>query len=477
MNVKKSTQVYLLKSSKFGDDQKVERPVSIRVSFKGKSVTVPAGISVSFRSWDAETKRMLPGKTTSKGLSSVQVNREIEKMLDAIDAVFKRYEVQEHVPVPSQVHDDILKKAGKTVKGDASYADKSEFVDDAIAAYIECNGAEKAWSIGSIKVFNTLRHDLASFKKGLKFSHLNEKGLAQFLEWLRFTKPRRTLSRMGDEIEEIGIKDTTILKRISTLRMFLRWADRQGYPVHRAYIDFKPRIRSTHNSVVFLTPEEIQKIQAFDIPASRQSLVRVRDVLVFLCYTGLRFSDVKNLKKSDLRDTYLEVTTVKTADSLRIEFNNISKSILDKYAFMNLPDNMALPVVSNQKMNKLIKELGQMAGIDTPIRRTLYKGSERRDVVLAKYMCLETHTGRRSFICNGLAKGIPVHVMMKWTGHSSYASMKPYIDAVQSVTKAEMQKFNLDAQLPSNKYARISVTEQGKEENVSYYSTSSRSNN
>jgi hypothetical protein len=34
--------------------------------------------------------------------------------------------------------------------------------------------------------------------------------------------------------------------------------------------------------------------------------------------------------------------------------------------------------------------------------------------------------------------------MMKWTGHTSYATMKPYIDAVRTVTMAEMKKFDED---------------------------------
>lgn len=32
---------------------------------------------------------------------------------------------------------------------------------------------------------------------------------------------------------------------------------------------------------------------------------------------------------------------------------------------------------------------------------------------------------------------------MKWTGHSDYKAMKPYIDVVDELKASEMQKFNL----------------------------------
>jgi len=53
-----------------------------------------------------------------------------------------------------------------------------------------------------------------------------------------------------------------------------------------------------------------------------------------------------------------------------------------------------------------------------------------------------THAARRTFICVALATGIPPQVVMKWTGHSDYQAMKPYIDIdIATRTKADaMQK-------------------------------------
>jgi Phage integrase family. len=51
-------------------------------------------------------------------------------------------------------------------------------------------------------------------------------------------------------------------------------------------------------------------------------------------------------------------------------------------------------------------------------------------------------TGRRTFIVNALSLGIPPNIVMKWTGHSDYSSMKPYIDIVDDIKATSMTKFN-----------------------------------
>lgn len=65
------------------------------------------------------------------------------------------------------------------------------------------------------------------------------------------------------------------------------------------------------------------------------------------------------------------------------------------------------------------------------------------DEVLPKYSLLGTHCGRRTFICNALSLGIPPQVVMKWTGHSDYSAMKPYIDIADEIKATAMEKFDL----------------------------------
>ncbi len=94
-------------------------------------------------------------------------------------------------------------------------------------------------------------------------------------------------------------------------------------------------------------------------------------------------------------------------------------------------------------MNDYLKELGQLAGLNEQVRITHYEGNKRIDNLYPKYQLLSTHIGRRTFIITALSIGIPVQVVMKWTGHSDYKSMKPYIDIADKTKKNEMSKFDM----------------------------------
>ena len=133
---------------------------------------------------------------------------------------------------------------------------------------------------------------------------------------------------------------------------------------------------------------------------------------------------------------------IKTGKRVAIEFNEITASILSKYKDIPLKDDKALPSYTNQALNRDIKELCQLAGIDEEIHVVSYKGNERIEERHPKYELVGTHTGRRTFIVNALSLGIPPNVVMKWTGHNDYKAMRPYIDIVDSIKAESMTKFN-----------------------------------
>lgn len=139
------------------------------------------------------------------------------------------------------------------------------------------------------------------------------------------------------------------------------------------FMTFRAKLKSTEKEVIFLTADELKQLMTYDIPKKKEHLDRVRDAFLFCCYSGLRHSDLFNLRRSDVHEDHIKITTVKTAHSLRIELNDMTHAILKKYEHVPYPDNKALPVLSNQKMNDYIKDLCEMVGIDTPVRVTYYK--------------------------------------------------------------------------------------------------------
>ena len=428
MNIKRNI-IFTLESRKKDGALITENvPIRMRVNFASKRIEFTTGYRIDAAKWDADKQRVKNGCSNKLKQSASEINASLLEYYTEIQSIFKRFEVEDVMPTPEQIK-EAFNALHKPVseehkpKKEALPCDFFQVFDD----FVEDCGRQNNWTDSTFDKFAAVKNHLTNFREGLTFEFFDERGLNDYVGYLRDVKEMR---------------NTTIGKQLSFLKWFLRWAFKKGVHQNNAYDSYKPKLKSTQKKIIFLTWNELNRLREFKIPSNKQALERVRDVFLFQCFTGLRYSDVFNLRRSDIKGDHIEVTTVKTSDSLIIELNNHSKAILDKYKDVAFEDDKVLPVITNQKMNDYLKELAELAGIDEPIRQTYYKGNERIDEVTPKYALLGTHAGRRTFICNALALGIPPQVVMKWTGHSDYKAMKPYIDIADDIKANAMSKFN-----------------------------------
>ena len=428
MNIKRNI-IFTLESRKKDGVLITENvPIRMRVNFASKRIEFTTGYRIDSAKWDADKQRVKNGCSNKLKQLASEINASLLEYYTEIQSIFKRFEVEDVMPTPEQI-----KKAFNALhkpvseepkpKKEALPCDFFQVFDD----FVEDCGRQNNWTDSTFEKFAAVKNHLTNFREGLTFEFFDERGLNDYVGYLRDVKEMR---------------NTTIGKQLSFLKWFLRWAFKKGVHQNNAYDSYKPKLKSTQKKIIFLTWDELNRLREFKIPSNKQALERVRDVFLFQCFTGLRYSDVFNLRRSDIKGDHIEVTTVKTSDSLIIELNNHSKAILDKYKDVAFEDDKVLPVITNQKMNDYLKELAEMARIDEPVRQTYYRGNERIDEVTPKYALLGTHAGRRTFICNALALGIPPQVVMKWTGHSDYKAMKPYIDIADDIKANAMSKFN-----------------------------------
>ena len=425
MNIKRNI-IFTLESRKKDGVLITENvPIRMRVNFASKRIEFTTGYRIDSAKWDADKQRVKNGCSNKLKQLASEINASLLEYYTEIQSIFKRFEVEDVMPTPEQIK-EAFNALHKPVseepkpKKEALPCDFFQVFDD----FVEDCGRQNNWTDSTFEKFAAVKNHLTNFREGLTFEFFDERGLNDYVGYLRDVKEMR---------------NTTIGKQLSFLKWFLRWAFKKGVHQNNAYDSYKPKLKSTQKKIIFLTWDELNRLREFKIPFNKQALERVRDVFLFQCFTGLRYSDVFNLRRSDIKGDHIEVTTVKTSDSLIIELNNHSKAILDKYKDVAFEYDKVLPVITNQKMNDYLKEL---AGIDEPIRQTYYKGNERIDDVTPKYALLGTHAGRRTFICNALALGIPPQVVMKWTGHSDYKAMKPYIDIADDIKANAMSKFN-----------------------------------
>ena len=429
MNIKRNI-IFSLESRKKKDVVVTDNvPIRMRVVYSGNRVDFSTGYRIDVAKWDNDKQRVKNGCTNKLKQSASEINADLLLYYTDIQNIFKEFEVQKLIPTSEQLKEAFNNKRKErqpnTEQGAVTEA--NILFDIAFDEFVKESGVQNDWGYATYEKFKATRNHLKNFDKNPSFEKIDEHWLSEYINYLRVVG---------------NMRNSTIEKQISFLKWFLRWSVKKGYNQNMAFDSFKPKLKSTQKKVIFLNWRELNQLRGYSIPETKKYLERVRDVFLFCCFTGLRYSDVYNLKRSDVKGNHIEVTTVKTADNLIIELNNHSKIILDKYKDVAFENNKVLPVISNQRMNDYLKELAELAEINEPVRETYYKGNQRIDDVTPKYALLGTHAGRRTFICNALALGIPPQVVMKWTGYSDYKAMKPYIDIADDIKASAMDKFN-----------------------------------
>lgn len=435
-----ATNFYLDKRT----DKKGDAPIRMSITIRGVRYLTSTGYKIAPTKWDTNKQQARKGTANAAGMAWAIINSALAR----ISEHFAQYESE-------------CVSAGRTPTTEAL---KLEFAKhfgrhrnlpvvpqlrlfDYLDMFTKEMGEVNTWTIGTYQKFNALKSHLKAFNASLTFADLDEKGLTGFIAHLRDKKE---------------MKNTTIGKQWGFLKWFLRWATMRGHNNNMAFQSFNPKLKTTPKKVIFLDWAELMRIYNYEIPENgatvtltdaygneytktihdAAAIAKTRDIFCFCCFTSLRYSDAANLKRADITEGKLTITTVKTADTITIELNKYALAVLEKYS--DYPDikGYVFPHITNQRMNIYLKDLCELCGINQPITQTYYRGSQRFDETTPKFELMGTHAGRRTFICNALMLGIPAEIVMKWTGHSDYKAMKPYIDVTNAAKMAAMDKFN-----------------------------------
>jgi integrase len=299
---------------------------------------------------------------------------------------------------------------------------------------------KKKWQSGTVTKFTTMKNHLQDMAKEYRL-RIGYDGLdADFFERLLdyYFDPKR------DYI------NSYVRKNIKFITQFLTWATKMGYNRNLQFKDWKletgNKKESVKNKAIALTNAEFRKL--WNMKLNNESKKRTRDFLILACSTGLRFSDLQALKKSDIDFTQglITCTTKKTGDDAVIPLNVFSRTILERYRHLpNLNSKgveMAFPTISNQKTNKALKELAKEAGINQMITVVHYQRNQRIDDVKPKYELISSHIGRKTYVTLLVWMGIEAEVIMGLTTHKSHETLENYYDVNLDMKRQAMQKFN-----------------------------------
>lgn len=300
--------------------------------------------------------------------------------------------------------------------------DEDMCLPDLVRLYVAERGTENTWAEGTAKKYEELISYLASYDPKARVSDVSNLWMTGFMEWFA----------------TLGVRNNTTKVLLDMLKWFLRWAESMKMEMNPDWMLFRPHLKVVPRKVVFLEWTELMRV--WELKIEDTALQQARDLFCLQCFTSLRYSDVSRLKHSQVKEHCIEVVTQKTHERLVIELNKYAKSIIERYR--DLEGEYAMPRMTVQRANLSLKRIGKLAGLDEPLEMVWYVGKRRVCKVYEKWEILSTHCGRRTFICNSLAMGIPPETVMKWTGHSDYKAMKPYIEVADETKRRQMAKWD-----------------------------------
>lgn len=196
----------------------------------------------------------------------------------------------------------------------------------------------------------------------------------------------------------------------------------------------------------FLTEDELNRI--YNKKFSSERLTLVKDLFIFSCYTGLAYIDVKGLKKDHIvigidGEKWIFKNRQKTDTKSKIPVLPVAQEIIQKYA--NHPkclnEDSILPILTNQKMNAYLKEIGDLCDISKEIT---------------------FHMARHTFATSvTLTNGVPIETVSKMLGHKNIQTTQHYAKILDKKVSDDMtilkQKFIAKSQITDNKLNLIKI--------------------
>jgi site-specific recombinase XerD len=403
-----SAKFYLEKRRNTTGEIRIDKvPIYLFFSFNGKRFQHYTGERIDAKYWDDKKQRVKPNYP-----GTFEINAILEHLSEKAYRFYRQKRLAGNIPTVEDFKNEFSGAAPQI---------QSRNIFSFYQEYIDSKKISASWN--SVKKYQTnlthLREFALARKFSVEFDSINDSFFDKYLNFF---------------IYDLEHTNNTISRNIRILKTFLNWATKRGYNTNLAFRNFT--YKGFDGEIIYLTMDELMHLYSMDI--QNEKLSKVRDIFCFGCFTGLRYSDIQNLKKEDVRGDFIRSFSIKTKDQLCIPLNEYSKALIDKYS--QYPIDFCFPAPSNQKMNDYLKELGELAGFKEEINLVSFRGSDRIEIKYYKYQLLTTHVARKTFVTNAHQKGISTETIMKITNHKNHQTVARYLKIEEKQMHDAMQK-------------------------------------
>ena len=278
----------------------------------------------------------------------------------------------------------------------------------------------------------------------MKNYHATESYLKRFLV-ARYKKPDMPLKDLNYEFIsgfEFFVRNNSLkesdpcttngtMKHLERLKKMVTWAQKNEWIDKNPFSNF--RLKFKHTEREFLSDLELATLENQDF--GNFMLDRVKDLFLFSCYTGLSYVDLMELRPSEVltgidKIKWIKTTRAKTDTPVNVPLLKPAQLLLEKFADDDAANrDTVFPYVSNQEINRSLKIIAEICGIQ-------------------KYLTF--HLARHTFATTvTLMNGVPIETISKMLGHTKISTTMQYAKVTQ--TKIGMDMNLLQDRLENNK--------------------------
>ena len=218
---------------------------------------------------------------------------------------------------------------------------------------------------------------------------------------------------------DLKIGRSTITRMMGYLHRVLKSAINGGHLRQDPFVgytfDYVPIVPK------FLSEKELKRMIATPLPKSNLNLVR--DVFLFSAFTGISFSDLRNLTERNLAQAedgtwWIHSARQKTGTPFHVPLLELPLELIEKYRGI-AKNGRLFPMYSCSKTNIYLKRIAEACGI-------------RRRVTF--------HQARHTFGTLLISAGISIESIAKMMGHTNITSSQVYAKITDDKISKDMDK-------------------------------------
>ncbi len=394
---------YLKDPKKEGDT-----PIYLKFLYNGKILKFYIGQSIHKNKWSFNKQRVKNNKlTTADGKH--YVNNLLDNLAKECMIAYNEA-IKDGIPAPETLKEKLTAFMQQNDEPEGTQkVTLFNLAERFTNNEIKYKGKDK--SPNTIKTYNTTYGHMKDFvkkepeySKGIDFEDID---LDFYYKFVAFLKGKK-------------LGQNAISKDIQIIKVFMSEAVDLGYTENMKFRHKKFAVARIDTDAIYLKEDELMKLYNHDF-SEKKKLEAVRDLFIFGCYVGLRFSDYSTIKPENIvtidGDCFIKQITQKTGELVIIPCNPVVMEIFNKYK--NNPNRLPR-TISNQKFNEYIKEACKEAKLNET-------GRLATEPLLELHECVSSHTARRSFATNLYLDGFPTIDIMKVTGHRTEKAFMKYI--------------------------------------------------